>query len=98
MLSLVLVLVERAMHDSLTGGLSALHIPREGWIEMNELFQDPTVGRTDDDPSEITTIENFENEMTGLSEASQHSCKYCHKGLQNPRRARMRTCIVQNIS
>jgi hypothetical protein len=36
---------------------------------MNELFQDPTVGRIDDDPSEITTIENFENEMTGLSEA-----------------------------
>jgi hypothetical protein len=28
LLSLVLVLVERAMHDSLTGGLSALHIPR----------------------------------------------------------------------
>jgi hypothetical protein len=35
LLYLVLVLVERAMHDSLTGGLSSLHIPREGWIEIN---------------------------------------------------------------
>ncbi len=63
MLSLVLVLVERAMHDSLTGGLSALHIPREGWIEINKLFQDQTVGGRDDDPLDIRTVENFENKL-----------------------------------
>jgi hypothetical protein len=58
------------MHDSLTGGLSALHIPREGWIEINELFQDPAVGGKADDPLDIETVEIFENAMTGLSEAS----------------------------
>jgi hypothetical protein len=70
LLSLVLVLVERAMHDSLTGGLSALHIPREGSIEINKLFQDPAVGGGDDDPLDIEIVAVFEEAMTGLSEAS----------------------------
>jgi hypothetical protein len=156
---LLIVLVERAMHDSLTGGLSALHIPREGSIEINKLFQDPAVGGRDDDPLDIEIVAVFEEAMTGLSEASvectasddvdyqvttnrqheklaqclvdlrkevgwvipknkmavstiqipvnpkcslkeysQHSCKKIHKRMQNPRRARMRTCIVRSIS
>jgi hypothetical protein len=70
LLSLVLVLVERAMHDSLTGGLSALHIPREGSIGIKKLFQDPAVGDIDDDPLDIEIVAVFEEAMTGLSEAS----------------------------
>jgi len=86
------------MHDSLTGGLSALHIPRDGWVEINKLFQDPTIGITDDDPLVLKSVEDFENEMTGLSEAGVE-CSAAfddldYLGTTNKQHKKLQQCLV----
>lgn len=68
LLFLVLVLVQRALHDSVTGGLGVLHLPHLGWIDINNLFTDKTAGPAAD-PLDLVVVRSVNDIMRRLSES-----------------------------
>jgi hypothetical protein len=69
LLFLVLVLVQRALHDSVTGGLGALHLPRLGWTDVNDLFTDTAAGQAAD-PLDLVAVRSVNDIMRRLSESA----------------------------
>jgi hypothetical protein len=69
LLFLVLVLVQRALHDSVTGGLGALHLPRLGWTDVNDLFTDTAAGPAAD-PLDLVAVRSVNDIMRRLSESA----------------------------
>ncbi|NBX18225.1 MAG: hypothetical protein EBR09_12755, partial [Proteobacteria bacterium] len=73
LLFLVLVLVQGALRNLVVGSIEALHVPRAGWQEVSELFEDEGLGPAAD-PLRIAEIKEINALMNTLSESGAE-CK-----------------------